>query len=44
MGHLALHISAFIGTVEPGKLSQLIIIFTPNGAQFYGEYTKWANS
>ena len=22
MGHLPLHISAFIGTVEPGKLSQ----------------------
>ena len=33
--HLALHGSAFIkfiGTVEPGKLSQRIIIFAPNGA------------
>ena len=43
MGHFDLHISAFIGTVGPGKLSQLIIIFAPDG-QFYGEYTKWANS
>ena len=38
--------SAFLGTVEPEKLSQLIISFAPNnGVQFYEElYTKWANS
>ena len=35
---LALHISVFIGTVEPGKLSQWIIIFGPNGAVLWRIY------
>ena len=42
MEHFALHIRVIIGTVElQGKLSQRIIIFAPNGAQFHVECANY---
>ena len=41
MGHLALHISAFIGTVEPEKIAPMNHYFCPyNGAVLWRIYTQ----